>query len=328
MNTQQRWRANGRSRGRPLAAGHAFSSSLSLRRLRRVDETNIQFKAFAGNLRSRISALIKWNKVLSSRLQAQLEQLERLNRLRKFLSPQVAEVVIASDEESTPSYRREIAAMFCDLRGFTAFSDSASPEAVLEVMRVYHQAMGELIDRYGGTIEHRAGDGIMVIFNAPLPCNDPALQAVQLAVAMRNRMRDLIKNWQKFGYELGFGVGLSLGYATLSMVGSEGRLDYVANGRVVNLAARLSDEAVDGQILLSERAYVAVKERVETRCIGDLVLKGFRQQVKAFNVISLNSRASLSGPAHGDESHTRNDQHGATQLDWSQWLSEEEIGNY
>lgn len=237
-------------------------------------------------------------------------------------------IVSEENDSKLSSHRREIAALFCDLRGFTAFSDSAPPEAVLNVLRDYHQAMGELIDEFQGTIEHRAGDGIMVIFNAPLPCNDPALQAVQLAVAMRNRMRDLSEDWQKFGYELGFGVGMSLGYAILSMVGSEGRFNYVANGRVVNLASRLSDEAADGQILLSERAYDAVKERVQTDCIGDLTLKGFRQQVKAFNVIILKSETASTSGSHRDEGHARNNKQRATQLDWSQWLPEEEIGDY
>lgn len=328
MNPQQIWQVSGRSRERSFSAGHGCISSLSLRRAREVDETKIQLKAVAGSLRSRVSTLIEWNKALSLRLQSQLEQLERLSRLRKFLSPQVAEVVISSDEQSELSYRREIAALFCDLRGFTSFSDSASPGAVLDVLRDYHQAMGTLIDEFGGTIEHRAGDGIMVIFNAPLPCRDPAMKAVGLAVAMRDRMRGMTKAWRTLGYDLGFGVGVTLGHATLGMVGCEGRFDYVANGRAVNLASRLSDQARDGQILISELAYDAVKERVEVVCIGQLNLKGFRQQVQAFNVVGLIcSRASARRP-YGDQGHASDDQKRASQLDWSQWLSEEEIRNY
>lgn len=322
MNPQLRWQVHGRNRGRSLLAGHACLSSFSLRRAREVDDTKIQFKAFARGLSSRISALIEWNKMLSLRLQSQVEQLDRLNRLRKFLSPQVAEVVISSDEQSALSYRREIAALFCDLRGFTAFSDSASPGAVLDVLRDYHQAMGTLIDEFEGTIEHRAGDGIMVIFNAPLPCGDPAMQAVGLAVAMRDRMQEITKAWRKLGYDLGFGVGVSLGHATLGMVGSEGRFDYVANGRAVNLASRLSDQAMDGQILISEMAYDAVKERVEAICIGKLTLKGFRQQVKAFNVVGLTRRRSSTRCPQGDQGHASDNQKRAPQLDWSQWLSE------
>jgi len=329
VNLQQRWRIRSRNQEQSLVAGHLCGPTRFARHPRQADGLETYFKSFSRGLRNRVAELAKWNKMLRIRLQAQVEQLERLGRLRRFLSRQVAEVIVFEENESKlSSHRREIAALFCDLRGFTAFSDSAPTEAVLDVLRDYHQAMGELIDEFQGTIEHRAGDGIMVIFNAPLPCNDPALQAVQLAVAMRNRMRDLSEDWQKFGYELGFGVGMSLGYAILSMVGSEGRFNYVANGRVVNLASRLSDEAADGQILLSERAYDAVKERVQTDCIGDLTLKGFRQQVKAFNVIILKSETASTSGSHRDEGHARNNKQRATQLDWSQWLPEEEIGDY
>lgn len=328
VSLQQRWRMNGRSRERTLAAGPECAAPLSAKRFPEAEETNMQLKAFAGNLRSRMASLIRWNKVLTSRLQSQVEQLERLNRLRKFLSPQVAEVVITSDEESSLSHRREIAALFCDLRGFTAFSETAAPESALRVLRVYHHAMGELIHAFGGTIEHRAGDGIMVIFNAPLPCPNPAMHAVRLAVAMREKMKDLTTEWRKLGYELGFGVGVSLGYATLGMVGCEGRFDYVANGRAVNLASRLSDEAADGQILLSERAYDAVKGRVETVCIGELTLKGFRQPLKTFDVVELRRRRSSTRRTQGDQSHAADHQKRPSQLDWSEWLSEEEIRNY
>lgn len=329
MNLQQRWRSRSWNREQSLAAAPLCGPTRFARHSRQADALETQFKSFTGGLRTRAAELAKWNKLLRIRLQAQVKQLERLGRLRRFLSRQVAEVIVSEENDSKlSSDRREIAALFCDLRGFTAFSDSAPPQAVLDVLRVYHQAMGELIDEFQGTIEHRAGDGIMVIFNAPLTCNDPAFQAVRLAVAMRNRMRDLSKDWQKCGYELGFGVGMSLGYATLSMVGSEGRLDYVATGRVVNLASRLSDEALDGQILLSERAHDAVKDRVQTDCIGELTLKGFRQQVKAFNVIILTRETPSSSGPHGDEGHARNDQQRATQLDWCQWLPEEEIGDY
>lgn len=325
VDRQQNRRIRGRRQEKTFVAGHVCAASLFSRSLRESDESKLRLKAFAGNLLSRVSALIKWNKLLTSRLQAQVEQLDRLNRLRKFLSPQVAEVVISNDQELTPSCRREISALFCDLRGFTALSDNAPPEAVLDVLRVYHQAMGEQIDEFNGTIEHRAGDGIMVMFNAPLPCKDPAMEAVRLAIAMRTRMRGLTREWRKLGYELGFGVGVSLGYATLTTVGSEGRLDYVANGRAVNLASRLCDEATDGQILLSEPAYGAVKERVETDCVGDLTLKGFGHPVKAFDVVGLSRRDSSARRPEGYQDHARDNQESAPQLKWSQWLPEEEI---
>ncbi|MDX1527467.1 MAG: adenylate/guanylate cyclase domain-containing protein [Gammaproteobacteria bacterium] len=328
VSLQRRWQTSGRSRERLLTGNPVWAAPRSSKQLGEAEETNTQLKALAGGVRSRMAALIRWNKVLSARLQSQVEQLERLNRLRKFVSPQVAEVVIATDEASSLSHRREIAALFCDLRGFTAFSDTAAPESVLEVLRVYHQAMGELIEKFGGTIEHRAGDGIMVIFNAPLPCRDPGMSAVRLAVAMRKRMKALTTKWRKLGYQLGFGIGISLGYATLGTVGCEGRFDYVANGRAVNLASRLCDEASDGQILLSERAYDAVKERITTSYIGELALKGFRQPLKTFDVVELGRRRSLSRRAQGDKRHAANDQKRPSQLDWREWLSEEEIRNY
>ncbi len=329
MNLRQRWQNRSRRREHALAAASFWSEPIDSRPLLNAEKPNAALKTIAGNLRAPVDALVKMNQVLASRLQSQMEQLERLRRLRKFVSPQVADVIITGcDNSELSSERREISALFCDLRGFTAFSDSAQPEAVLEVLRVYHQAMGELIDQHGGTIEHRAGDGIMVIFNAPMPCRDPAMQAVRLALAMKKRMCALTKGWKKLGYELGFGVGMSLGYATVGTVGSEGRLDYVANGRVVNLASRLSDEAADGQVLLSERAYDAVRERVDTEFVGELELKGFRQQVKTFNVLGLSRRKRSASSSDGDQGHAGNNQQGAAKLDWSQWLAEEEVGHY
>jgi len=187
------------------------------------------------------------------------------------------------------SHRSNIAALFCDLRGFTHFSETAEPEDVIEVLQAYHEEMGRLIYQHDGTIDHRAGDGIMAIFNDPLPCEQPTLQAVRLAVAMRDRMGQLLNDWRKLGHDLGFGVGMSTGYATLGLVGFEGRFDYCANGSVVNLAARLSDEAKDGQILISQRAYSLVADNVEADDIGDLGLKGLAQPVRVLNVTKLKS---------------------------------------
>lgn len=179
-------------------------------------------------------------------------------------------------------HRTLIAALSCDLRGFTAFSEIAEPEEVVPVIQNYHQSMGQLIHSYGGTIDHRAGDGIMVIFNDPLPCDDPAGTAVQMALAMRERMTSLCDEWRRLGYHLGFGAGISLGYATVGVVGYEGRYDYTANGSSVNLAARLADAALDGQVLLSQRAHAAIAGAVPTRAVGELQLKGFRDKFQVF----------------------------------------------
>ena len=328
-NLQRRWSHRSRSRDPSLVAGQLCASSTAQAPIRSVNGEEVRPHSLAFKVRSQVADLVRWNQELSAKLQDQVQQLERLRRLRRFLSPQVADAIIADKNETElSSHRREIAAMFCDLRGFTAFSDSASPDAVLDVLRTYHAALGKLIDTHGGTIEHRAGDGIMVIFNAPKPCRDPALAGLRLAVEMRGRMHQLTQKWRKCGYELGFGVGMSLGYATVGMIGSEERFDYVANGRVVNLASRLSDEAADGQILLSERAYDAVRDYVVTESVGELTLKGFRQQVRAFNVLSLNERPGSGGRADGNEAHADDDQKCSGKLDWGQWLPEEEIGHY
>ena len=230
-------------------------------------------------LEARVRSLLRI-KQLNDELQEQ-----RLGRLRRFLSPQVADLVISSGEDSMlASHRSRIAALFCDLRGFTGFSETAEPEDVIDVLQTYHEAMGRLIDRFDGTIDHRAGDGIMVIFNDPVPCDDPARRAVEVGLAMHTRMHELKIGWRRLGYELGFSVGVSLGYATIGLVGFEGRLDYTANGSVVNLASRLCDEAQDGQLLVSQRAYAALGDTVDAKALEALTLKGFHEPVAAYEV--------------------------------------------
>ena len=225
---------------------------------------------------------------MAQRVREQVEQLQGLERLRRFLSPQVTELILSSGDDSClQSHRRLIATVFCDLRGFTAFSDTVEPEEAISVLQNYHKTMGELIDRFEGTIDHRAGDGIMIIFNDPLPCEQPAARAVHMALAMRERMAELTDDWRRFGYELGFGVGIGLGYATLGMVGYEGRFDYTANGNAVNLAARLCDEARNGQILISQRVHVELENLVEAERVAELSLKGFHRPVPVFNVLGL-----------------------------------------
>jgi class 3 adenylate cyclase len=200
----------------------------------------------------------------------------------------LAELVVSSGgEKLLESHRREISVVFCDLRGFTAFSEIAEPEEVMGVLREYHSTLGAQIFRFEGTLERFAGDGLMVFFNDPLPCPDPAAQAVQMAVAMRQQMSELIEGWRKRGHHLNFGVGIAQGYATLGMIGFEGRIDYGAIGPVTNLAARLCDQAQGGQILISQRVYTAVEGLVEAEPTGELSLKGFRDSVPTFNVIGM-----------------------------------------
>ena len=223
---------------------------------------------------------------------ANVELFDMVERQRKeltrFLSPQVAALV--TSEQGTKmleGHRRQISVVFCDLRGFTAFAETAEPEEVLGVLRVYHGAMGELIVRHQGTLEHFAGDGMMVYFNDPLPVDGHELQAVRMACAMRERFDEMAGEWRKRGYELGFGVGIATGYATLGRIGFEGRYDYGAVGNVVILAQRLCGEAKAGQILLSQRVRAAVEADAETTPVGELALKGFTRPVPAFAAISV-----------------------------------------
>ena len=185
--------------------------------------------------------------------------------------------------------------LFCDLRGFTGFAESAEPEEVMTVLREFHQMLGELISRFEATVGFFAGDGLMVFFNDPLPCSDPALRAVEMAVTMRERMLGLTANWRKHGHDLGFGVGITIGYATLGEIGFEGRSDYGVVGSVVNLASRLCDEARNGQILISQRAYAAVEDAVEVERLDELALKGFVQPVPAYNVTHLKESPPPAG---------------------------------
>ena len=248
----------------------------------------LRIKSLYDQVQAQAAKLSEWSATLETRIEEQVAQLDRLSRLRRFLSPQVADLIVeAGDDSILQSHRREIATLFCDLRGFTAFSETGEPEEVMEVLQRYHETMGRLIYEHDGAIDHRAGDGIMIIFNDPVLCDEPALRAVRLALTMRLAMRPLTEEWRKLGHDLGFGVGVSLGYATLGMVGFEGRYDYTANGSAVNLAARLCDEARDGQILISGRAYATLDGAIEVEPLGSLDLKGFHRPIEAHSVVSL-----------------------------------------
>jgi class 3 adenylate cyclase len=228
------------------------------------------------------------NSSLEERVQEQVNEIERLDRLKRFLAPEVAALITDQGKDSLlDSHRRFIAALFCDLRGFTAFSEGMEPEEVINVLQTYHQRLGRLVAEKEGTIVHRAGDGLMVVFNDPISCDEPVVKAVQLAVEMHRAFADINQKWDKLGYELGFGVGVASGYATLGVVGFEGRYDYTANGNVVNLAARLCDQAENGQILVNQKTYVEIESSVEAQPVGELQLKGVGKSVTAFNVTGL-----------------------------------------
>jgi len=244
----------------------------------------LRLKELHDKVQAQARELADWNRTLEQRVTEQVAEIERMGRLKSFLAPQIAEIVLSSGEELLDSHRRDVTVLFCDLRGFTAFAETAEPEEVLAVLREYHADLGGLIHKFEGTLHRFTGDGIMVLFNDPLPCVDPALRAVRLAVAMRDHVAALATNWRKLGHELGFGVGIAHGYATLGRIGCEGRFDYSATGSVVNLAARLCAEAKNGQILIDSKVFAAIEELAETEPVGELVLKGFHRPIQAFNV--------------------------------------------
>ena len=237
-------------------------------------------------LRGRTEEVEKLNYHLEQRVVDQVGEIERMGRLRRFLPPQVADLIVASGtEKQLESHRREITALFCDLRGFTGFSESADPEDVMTLLRDYHAAIGEIIIKYSGTLERYAGDGVMVVFNDPVPVEKPALQAVMMALEMREAIGGLTGNWRELGHEIGFGIGIAHGYATLGTIGFEGRFDYAAIGTVSNVASRLCDEAKPGQILISPRVLMAVKDAVTVEPVGEFELKGIRRPIAAYNVL-------------------------------------------
>ena len=239
----------------------------------------------AAKLQQQTEQLAAWNRTLEDRVAAQVAEIERVGRLRRFLAPQIAELIASSETNLLQSHRREVTVVFCDIRGFTGFTEIAEPEEVMAVLREYHEAVGELIFRYEGTLERFAGDGILILFNDPMPCPDHAERAVRMALDMRERLNELIETWRKRGHSLGFGVGIALGYATLGQVGFDRRFDYAAIGSVTNLASRLCDEAKPGQILISQRIFGLLEPSIEASHVGDLSLKGFHRTMPTYEVV-------------------------------------------
>ncbi len=245
----------------------------------------VRLKRYHDTIERQAAELESWNRELEDRVQTQLAALERATRLRRFLAPQMAELIIDSGDESfLESHRREIVVVFCDLRDFTAFAESAEPEELMAVLRDYHAALGDLVSRFEGTLERFTGDGLMVVFNDPLPCEDADLRAIRMAVAMRTRVRDLAESWSRQGHDLGFGIGVAQGYATLGRIGLEGREEYTALGTVVNLAARLCAAAKSWQILVSQRVLTGIEDVVVHSSAGELELHGFSRPIRAYDI--------------------------------------------
>jgi adenylate cyclase len=252
----------------------------------------LRIKELHDQVQAQAVQLADWNRSLEQRVAEQLTEIERVGRLRRYLAPQIAELVLSSgDDHVLETRRREITVAFCDLRGFTAFAETAEPEEVTTVLREYHGCVGPLIHKFEGTLERFAGDGVMIVFNAPLPCPDPSPRAVRMAIEMRTGVGELGVKWRKYGHELGFGVGIAQGFATLGPIGFEGRFDYTAIGTVVNLAARLCGEALTGQILVDRKVHAAIETLADLEAAGELTLKGLHRPVPAFNVRALREPA-------------------------------------
>ncbi len=259
----------------------------------RIKELHDKSQEQAARLKAQASELVDLNQGLEQRVAEQLTELEHVSQLKRFFSPQLAELIVSSgDDEFMKSHRQEITVVFCDLRNFTEFSSTAEPEEQLRVLREYHNAVGSLIFRFEATLEHFAGDGLMAFLNDPVPCPDHAARAIEMAIAMRGEVGELRKKWEKRGFELGFGVGIALGYATLGQVGFEGQFHYMAIGSVANLASRLCDQAKDGQILITQRVYADVEDMAEVEPVGEFTFKGFHKPVPAYQVLGMNASGS------------------------------------
>jgi adenylate cyclase len=247
--------------------------------------TQRELESSRDQVRAQAEELAVWNRTLEERVAMQLSDLERMARLKRFLAPALAELIVSSgNERILESHRRDIAVLFCDLRGFTAFAESAEPEEVMALLHDYHQALVPLIQAFEGTLDRFVGDGLIVYFNDPLPCPNPAERAVRLSVAMRAAVAAISETWRRRDYEIGFGIGIAQGFATLGQIGVEGRFDYSAIGTVINTAARLCEAAKDGQILVTSRVAAAVGETAEVRDIGTLTIRGLKRPLAVSNV--------------------------------------------
>jgi adenylate cyclase len=245
----------------------------------------LRLKELHDRVAAQAADLAVWNRELERRVADQVEELGRVGRLKRFLAPQIAELIVSSgNDRILESHRREITVVVCDLRGFTAFSESAEPEDVMAMLREYQAGLGALVDKFEGTVERFTGDGLMVWFNDPLPCPDPCVRAVRMGIEMRDCVAALTAKWRKLDHALGFAIGMAHGYATLGRIGFERRFDYAAVGMVVNLASRLCGDATDGQILVDSRVRAAVEEFAAIEPAGEFTLKGFNHPIRVFNI--------------------------------------------
>jgi class 3 adenylate cyclase/PAS domain-containing protein len=263
-----------------------------------LEALNAEIRDKNVQLEEQAAQIAEWNARLETRVTEQVAQIGQMSKLTRFLSPKVSDLIMSGDaDDPLKTRRREITVVFVDLRGFTGFTETAEPEEVMGVLREYHAQLGRAILAHDGTIEHFAGDGVMILFNDPVPVPDHELQAIRMAVEMRQSVGALVRAWKKRGHALGFGVGIAGGYATIGTIGFEGRLDYGAIGAVTNLAARLCGEAKHDQILISPRIFSKVEEHVEVEAIGELALKGFQRPVVAHNVIGLRPHGASQAAA-------------------------------
>lgn len=272
---------------KPFDQSELLARVASLARIKRYHDT----------IRRQADELARWNSELESRVAHQVAELERTNRLRRFLSPQLADLV-TGDENLLQSHRREIVVVFADLRNFTPFAETSEPEEVMGVLAEYHRAMGALVHRYQGTLERFTGDGIMVFFNDPVPCDDPAERAVRMAIEIRDAVHELAARWLRRGHDLALGMGIAQGFATLGRIGFEDRFDYSAIGSVTNLAARLCSDAQAWQVLVTDRVLAAIEHTVTAEFVGDLQPKGFSRSVRVHNVSALQRQP---GPAAAEK---------------------------
>lgn len=283
--------AQERVKGLEAGADDFLTKPINLPELLARVRSLLRINQLYGTVQAQATQLAEWNRTLEERVREQVAQLERLGRLKRFFSPQLAELIVSgSADDPLRSHRREITVVFVDLRGFTAFAETAEPEEVMGVLREFHAEMGRLILDHEGTLERFTGDGMMVFFNDPVPVPNPVERAIRMALAMRDRTNELIGKWRRLGFDLDFGVGISKGFATIGAIGFEGRWDYGAIGTVTNLAARLCGEARPGQILISQRVLAAAEELVECEPVGELSLKGFSRPVPAYNVQRLKAQ--------------------------------------
>ena len=248
----------------------------------------LRVKSLQDEVTHQADQLREWNAKLEERVRDQVSQMERLSRLKRFVSPKIGDLILSGEvDDPLKTHRREITVVFTDLRGFTAFTESAEPEEVMGVLREYHATIGKIVMKHDGTVEHFAGDGVMILFNDPIQIEEPELTAVRMALEMRDAVGKLAADWKKRGHDLGFGVGVADGYATMGAIGFEGRRDYGAIGPVCNLSARLCSEAKAGQVLVSQRVYGKIEAAASAEPAGEAQLKGFSRPVPMFNVTAL-----------------------------------------